>query len=199
MNLACYDCVNDYNNEKLNLFDKDGENYISTINNDYDKNFRDAYYIAIGKERNNIYKMNAVINSQGFQILGVDSASSKNTLKDIKAIEIVFGSVQTTDKNENILSYKVKVGNDYLNDAVYSISSNASENQTMVVEVKPDIDSASKVSKGSLYFEVQQENSTTIKKGETNTEQSYASQDEYRNAKNDILKSYIKSIRVIYK
>ena len=153
--------------------------------------------IAIGKERNNIYKMNAVVNSQGFEILS--SGASKKNLKEIKALEVVFGSVKTTDKNENILSYKVKVGNDYLNDSVYSISSNSSENQTMTIEVKPDINSASSVSEGSLYFEVQQENSTTVKKGETESTSTYASPEEYRNAKSEILKSYIESIRVIYK
>lgn len=197
MNLACYDCINDYNNEKMSLFDPDDPNYISTINGTFDQNFRDAYYIAIGKERNNIYKMNAVVNSQGFEILS--SGASKKNLKEIKALEVVFGSVKTTDKNENILSYKVKVGNDYLNDSVYSISSNSSENQTMTIEVKPDINSASSVSEGSLYFEVQQENSTTVKKGETESTSTYASPEEYRNAKSLILKSYIESIRVIYK
>lgn len=197
MNLACYDCINDYNNEKMSLFDPDDPNYISTINGTFDQNFRDAYYIAIGKERNNIYKMNAVVNSQGFEILS--SGASKKNLKEIKALEVVFGSVKTTDKNENILSYKVKVGNDYLNDSVYSISSNSSENQTMTIEVKPDINSASSVSEGSLYFEVQQENSTTVKKGETESTTTYASPEEYRNAKSLILKSYIESIRVIYK
>ncbi len=197
MNLACYDCINDYNNEKMSLFDPDDPNYISTINNTYDYKFTEAYYIAIGKERNNIYKMNAVINSQGFEI--ISSGASKKNLKEIKALEVVFGSVKTTDKNENILSYKVKVGNDYLNDAVYSISSNSSENQTMTIEVKPDISSSSTVSKGSLYFEVQQENSTTVKKGEAESTTTYASPEEYRNAKNEILKSYIESIRVIYK
>lgn len=197
MNLACYDCINDYNNEKMSLFDPDDPNYISTINGTFDENFRDAYYIAIGKERNNIYKMNAVVNSQGFEILS--SGASKKNLKEIKALEVVFGSVKTTDKNETILSYKVKVGNDYLNDSVYSISSNSSENQTMTIEVKPDINSASSVSEDSLYFEVQQENSTTVKKGETESTTTYASPEEYRNAKSEILKSYIESIRVIYK
>ena len=123
MNLACYDCINDYNNEKMSLFNPDDPNYISTINGTFDENFRDAYYIAIGKERNNIYKMNAIVNSQGFEILS--SGASKKNLKEIKALEVVFGSVKTTDKNETILSYKVKVGNDYLNDSVYSISSNS--------------------------------------------------------------------------
>ena len=110
-----------------NVFDTYDENHISKIEPTYASKFREAYYIAIGKERNNIYKMNAVINSQGFEILGESNTTSKKTLKEIKAIEVVFGSVVTTDKNENILSYKVKVGNYYLNDAVYSISSNSSK------------------------------------------------------------------------
>ena len=42
--------------------------------------------------------MNAVINSQGFEI--ISSGASKKNLKEIKALEVVFGSVKTTDKNE---------------------------------------------------------------------------------------------------
>ena len=87
MNLACYDCINDHNNEIINIFDPSAENYKEA------PGLTKTYYIAIGKERNNIYKMNAFVNSQGYEIL---SGAVRNHDQEImvKAFEIAGYTVE---------------------------------------------------------------------------------------------------------
>lgn len=198
-NLACYDCVNDGNYNTTNIFDE--------TNSDYTRfaNLRRAYYIAVAKERNDIYKMNAVENSEGYEIIyenrvgegtELDSNYSKLPLSDIKAIEVVIGTVKTTDRNETTLSYRPYVGtNSYLNDTIYSMASNSTKEYTMYIEVDPNEfgNSTDKVSKNKLHFDIQAENSTSVLKDDTLPE------GDYKQQKDAVLKASIKYIRVIYK
>lgn len=198
-NLACYDCINDGNYDNVNIFD--------TSNAEYNKfeNLRRIFYISVAKERNNIYKMNAVDNSEGYEIIfekkvgdgsGLTQKDSTLPLEKIKAIEVVIGTVKTTDRNETTLSYKPYVGDKkYLNDTVYSMSSNSTKEYTMYIEVDPNKNSIpvnSKISKDNLHFEIQAENSTSYAEGITET-------GNYKTDKDAVLKNSIKYIRVIYK
>ena len=198
-NLACYDCVNDGNYNTTNIFDETNPDYTRFAN------LRRAYYIAVAKERNDIYKMNAVENSEGYEIIyenrvgegtELDSNYSKLPLSDIKAIEVVIGTVKTTDRNETTLSYRPYVGtNSYLSDTIYSMASNSTKEYTMYIEVDPNEfgNSNDKVSKNKLHFDIQAENSTSVLKDDTLPE------GDYKQQKDAVLKASIKYIRVIYK
>ena len=207
MNLACYDCINDHNNEIINIFDPSAENYKEA------PGLTKTYYIAIGKERNNIYKMNAFVNSQGYEILSGASDTSSKGLNQIKAIEVVVGTVKSLDLNETILTYKPYVKNGAnlidITDSVYSFPANSLENHTLTIEVKPDLTSTKVVGKNLLFFDIQQDQASTVFKnsgtkdpGSGDIAPAYGSvsgmsdEDILEDA---ILKSYIKSIRVIYK
>lgn len=199
-NLACYDCINDGNYDNINIFDE--------TNVDYSKfsNLRKAFYIAVAKERNNVYKMNAVDNSEGYEIIyennvgdGTELIKKDSTLNlgKIKAIEVVIGTVKTTDRNETTLSYKVYAGaNNYLNDNVYSMASNSKKEYTMHIDVDPNMISSTdptKISKDNLHFDIQAENSTSVLKDDSLPAGTYKQQ------KDLVLKASIKYIRVIYK
>lgn len=140
-NLACYDCINDGNYEKNNIFDIMLSNY-----DDY-ANLRRAFYIGVGKERNNLYKMNAIKNSQGYEVIYdttniaeiIDNTSSKS-LQNIKEIEIVFGEISLTGgdttikftitDNDNKEFGTLEVGN---------LSLNQTTNQTRIFKIKRDL------------------------------------------------------------
>ena len=207
MNLACYDCINDHNNEIINIFDPSAENYKEA------PGLTKAYYIAIGKERNNIYKMNSFVNSQGYKILSGDSDTSIRGLNQIKAIEVVVGTVKSLDLNETILTYKPYIKNGAnlidITDSVYSFPANSLENHTLTIEVKPDLSSTKVVSKNLLFFDIQQDQASTVFKNQNSKVPgagqigpAYGSitgvsdEDMLEDA---ILKSYIESIRIIYK
>ena len=181
-NLACYDCINDSNYEHNAIFDNSDANY---ANYGY---LRKAYYIAVGKERNNVYKMNAVEDSNGYEIIynkyggNTYTGTSKLKLDKIKSIEIVFGTVPATDINETVLNYKVSLnGVGQLKDgAIYSIPTNSTKEYTWKVEVDPTKTSTKGVEFGDFVFENQANPST----GPEN---------------NVKFKECIKFIRVIYK
>lgn len=206
MNLACYDCINDYNNEKIDIFDRDGDKFSDYLE------LRNAYYIALGKERNNIYKMNAFVNSQGYEMLynkDADIVSERNSLFDlnhIKAIEIIVEELKATDANESsiVISPKLKDGANLINltDSTYSVSPNSTVNQTIYIDVKPNINSTKHVSFGNLFIELTQEQSTLVydNMSENKTDPTLPPTiADYKALKNDIFKSYIRSVRIIYK
>lgn len=177
-NLACYECINDGNYEHQNIFTSTGGAKDFT-------NLRKAYYIAVGKSRNNIYKMNAVENSQGFEIIwdttkGIAKGSSTLPLGSVKAIEIGIGKIDTSDRNETTASYTVGINGTTLNESTYTIPTNSTRLYTIVVEVDPNksgLSYSSTISKGSLKFTNLSDISTT-----TNTPE-----------------DVIKYVRIIYK
>ncbi len=103
-NLACYDCINDGNYVNTNIFDiSDTTNYPKY------KNLRKAYYLSIGKERNNLYKMNAITSSEGYEIiydinsgLAATGNASSLPISKIKKVEIVLGTIKTRNIRENL-------------------------------------------------------------------------------------------------
>jgi hypothetical protein len=150
-NFACYRCVNDRNYQETNIFDSTLANYSEYAN------LRKAYYIGVGKERNNIYKMNAVDKSEGYEIIYdydtdnvvnanyVNKASSLD-LKNVRAIEIIVGSITTTDRNETTATYTVSVNGVTVNDVQYSLTTNSSVYYTILAEVDPNKATSQKIS-----------------------------------------------------
>ena len=141
-NLACYECINDGNYDNLKIFEKSGGGYIS----DY-ANLRKAYHIGVGKVRNNLYKMNAVENSQGYEVV-YDGAVIKSTstygLGKIKSIEVVLKTIKTRDSEENVLNYTVKASGQSVNSTIFTIVPNVTTMTTLKIDVDQNIDDVNK-------------------------------------------------------
>ena len=156
--------------------------------------------------------MNAFVNSQGYEMLyNIDAGivSERNSLFDlnhIKAIEIIVEELKATDANESsiVISPKLKDGANLINltDSTYSVSPNSTVNQTIYIDVKPNINSTKHVSFDNLFIELTQEQSTLVyenmSENKTNPTLPPTIAD-YKALKNDIFKSYIRSVRIIYK
>lgn len=127
-NYACYDCINDGNYFNINVFNKD-----DTINYNKYKNLRKAYYMAVGKERNDTYKMNAVVNSQGYEVLKSDAAQVSSLGADkIKAIELSIGTIysQNSTINSAIYTFNYSSATNLSNDNYTIATNNTSNNAT---------------------------------------------------------------------
>ncbi len=201
-NLACYDCINDGNYMNTNIFD-------DTNTTDYSKyrNLRKAYYIALGKEKNNLYKMNAISKSEGYEIiynnndsnLSNSSNQSSKPISEIKEIEIVLGTIKTRNIREN-LRYKYTFnGKEIVQVTPNSITSN----QTMLTTVVLTIDSNT--------FNTPNDNNFKISLSNLGIENLLPTETTYLNAPNEDPSAYggnkaktifnhaVKYIRVIYK
>ncbi len=204
-NYACYDCINDRNyfnrdtngdnilDAQINIFDTTDTEY-----NNY-KNLRKAYYMGVGKERNDTYKMNAVSNSQGYEILRCDtpgggpSSALGGSLgaNKIKAIEIAIGTIYSQNASIRSAIYTFNYSSDATNlsNDTYSIATNNSSNnstQSVNITVIPG-----KIS-GTTKFNISNlhpicENANDI-----------LSPNDGKNAEQQFL-SAIKYIRIIYK
>lgn len=200
-NLACYDCINDGNYKGTDIFD--------TLNFDNYKNFknlRKAYYIGVGKSRNNLYKMNAIDNSEGYEII-YDSTKKEDTinvtssleLKDIKAIEIVLDTIKTHDAEENVLNYQVSTTDPIiLNSTVYTVVPNIATTTTLRVNVDPIIDSHAKITKSELVFDNLFPQSTAYS-DDADGNDKYQEITDFKQKSTEIVKDSIKLIRVIYR
>ena len=201
-NLACYDCINDGNYIGCDIFNPDGDDFGSY--GDYE-NLRRAYYIGVGKARNNIYKMNAIENSEGYEIIydntvvgrtvgGLSTSSSRN-LGEIKAIEIVLDTIKTHDSEENVLNYKISTTDgDVLNDTVYTVVPNVATCTTLKVEVNPEINRNLPISVNKLVFTNMFDQSTAY----------YEYKDASQNIititdSTEVVKKSIKFVKVIYR
>lgn len=167
-----------------------------------------AYYIGVGKCRNNLYKMNAIDTPQGYEIIYNDAPAPASIamqaslpISKIKAIEIVVGTIKTTNPQETVLQYRVGLGNgdeaNRFTDELYSISSNVVVENTIVVRLDPNKTSSQSTSilEGgalNLYFETQAENSTAYYE-DPNTS------DSTKDSQNNVFKDAIKYVRIIYK
>lgn len=192
-NYACYECINDGNYEVNNVFPSG------------DATLKKAYYIGVGKCKNNLYKMNAIDIPQGYEIIyNEDTApagitrSASLPISKIKAIEVVVGTIKTTNPQETVLQYRVGLGNaaNLFTDELYSISSNVVVENTIVVRLDPNktaSQSTSILEGGSLnlYFETQAENSTAYTDNYTGNET--------KDEQNKVFKDAIKYVRIIYK
>ena len=102
-NIACYDCIISGNYEsprKIDGEDKTGYYHTFVYKDLSDKQLK-AYMIAIGKERQSLYRTNAIVNTQGTQVEDfINLACTTNSIeidlpsgiqyKDIKSVEVVI-------------------------------------------------------------------------------------------------------------
>lgn len=152
-NYACYDCINDGNyfnrdtdgdniqDAQINIFDTTDTEY-----NNY-KNLRKSYYMSVGKERNDTYKMNAVSNSQGYEILRCDTpgmgqssaVGSSLGINKIKAIEISIGTIYSQNASIRSAIYTFDYSSDATNlsnDSYSVATNNSSNNSTQSLNIK---------------------------------------------------------------
>ena len=199
-NVACYECINDGNYKRSRVFDTiDGLNY------DEFENLRKAYYIGVGKARNNLYKMNAIVNSEGYEVLyakGVSDylnfKSSSKKLNEIKAIEIVLDTIKTHDAEENVLNYKVWCSTESLNDTVYTVVPNVATKTTLRVNVDPNkLSDTLEISEGNLKFENLFPQSTAYSADESGNDK-YQGEDFFSKS-TKIVTDSIRYVRVIYR
>lgn len=194
-NYACYDCINDGNYEKTAVLDTiNYDNYTNQF-----PNLRKAYYIGVGKARNDLYKMNAVENSEGYEII-TDASASKLDLSKIKAIEIVLDTIKTHDAEENVLNYKVSTtGSIALNSTTYTVVPNVATTTTLRVNVDPTITSNDKVSISSLVFENIFDQSTAYSADPATGEDKYQGETDFKKKSTYIVRDSIKLLRIIYR
>lgn len=198
-NLACYECINDGNYKGADIFETGGDE-------DTKYAMRKAYYIGVAKERNDVYKMNAVTKSEGYEILYFDGRESmtnptyintKETtslldMKQIKAIELVFGAVTTERRDEASLTFKVNYNGSPLKtqtgsseSILYSIPTNTTNRYTWNVEVDSHINDPNLFNLGNMIFDlVNADTSSFVSAGENPSTK---------------LKNSIVAIRIIYK
>lgn len=154
-NFACYDCINDgnyfnydstgngKNDAQINIFDKSNDNYSIY------KNLRKAYYMGVAKERNDTYKMNAIVNSQGYEVLLCNDkdgnpGTPKNSslgMDKIKAIELSVGTIYSQNASIRTAIYSFGYGSaDNISNDSYSIATNNSSNnstQSLKISIVP--------------------------------------------------------------
>ena len=140
-NLACYDCINDGNYENKNIFEKDLSN--SYIYNN--PNLRKAYYMGVGSKRNDLYKMNAIEISQGYEIIcrepptDLVNAKSSLNISEIKSLEIVLGKIKS--RNSIPLRYEYFLDGVHITEnfvSIPSINPNSSKNTTLIINLDPN-------------------------------------------------------------
>ncbi len=191
-NYACYDCINDGNYVVNDIFKNAQAPLIK------------AYYIGIGKARNNLYKMNAIEIPQGYEII-YDKNKINNTaslaLNKVKAIEIVTGTIKTTNSQEPVLQYRVgfKNATNLLTNEIYSISSNVTVDNTITVRLDQNLTTAQSTEKIdganiNLYFVNQADSSTAYCEVNGTTIDSSTP-----DSASEVFRNSIKYIRIIYK
>lgn len=212
-NYACYKCINDTNYVKKEIF---------KLSDAKAKALQRAYYIGIGKARNNLYKMNAIAESEGYEIVyctentGSSTGRASVDLKKVKAIEFVFGTVYFTDLNEANVRfevYKDPTRTEKLHKGDYTISQTANTT-TVEVKILPYLDetlnfgiSSSADLNTSMYFHNLAENSTVSPDGivvtDLNTllhnKATKAPKAETPAEPGDVYTDALKYIKVIYK
>lgn len=152
-NYACYDCINDGNyfnydsngngrmDAQVNIFKKDSGSYEGTY-----ANLRRAYYIGVAKERNDTYKMNAILESQGYEVLRMDDTNgswlfdeteSTLSVSNIKSIEISIGTIYSQNDSIRNAIFSFGYGSaDNLSNDTYSIATNnTSNNNTQSIRI----------------------------------------------------------------
>ena len=140
-NLACYYCINDgnYSGIEGGIFKKTATSY------EYVPLVK-AYYIAIAKERNNLYKPNAVSVPQGYEVLYDNSprsghsdhnATSEKGLDKIDYIEIIFKDIKfdNLDIQTVSLEFDPSIGGFDTN----VLNTNDTRNQTRLLYINNNI------------------------------------------------------------
>lgn len=209
-NLACYECINDGNYSGTDIFTiKEGGDFGYSDELENKKTLlRKAFYIGVAKERNDVYKMNAVKNSEGYEILFFDgkvnlseSIRDKTTnsllgMDKIKQIEVTFGAVNTDRRDEASLTFAPQYGGRNLRNQfgttdsiLYSIPTNTTNKYTWNIEVDPEINVTTKFSLNQLIFNLQNASASSfVPQG-----------DNIISRASEKLKGSIVAIRIIYK
>ncbi len=121
-NLVCYTCGID-------------GNYISVDDENLAKR-KKTYYISVGAQREGLYKMNAVKENEGFEIIyDLNTDISKTSLKEIKyikRIEITFGNIPTADWQDTTVNLKFSSTSAFPQ-TTYVLNTNQSKEQTLTV------------------------------------------------------------------
>lgn len=221
-NYACYDCINDGNyfnydsdgdgnyDAQINIFDITNLN--SDVYNSY-CNLRKAYYIAVGKERNDTYKMNAFTNSQGYEIIKTGTNTSGNfenaslPVSRIKAIEISIGTIYSENASISTAIYRFGYNDssntqDDISGDTYSVATNNSSNnstQTITINVIPGkLSGNNEFSIDAFKSKISCENAEDIIKTTYTTDDAGNTNAISINAVGQF-KSAIKYVRIIYK
>ena len=205
-NYACYDCINDGNyfnydttgdghaDAQVNIFDT-----TDTAHASY-SNLRKAYYIGVAKERNDTYKMNAVINSQGYEILKYSKADSARGsslgIDRIESIEIAIGTIYSQNASIRSVLYTFDYGGaTNLSNDNYSVATNNSSNnstQSLKISVVPGkLTGTGNFSIGNLKPVCQDSEGNSFENEVINPNNGENAVEQFKNA--------IKYIRVIYK
>ena len=156
-NLSCYRCVTDGNYSEIDIFDdSDMVEY-----NKY-PTLRKAFYIGVGKIRNNVYKMTSFITSDGYEViydirdtnLSSTTRTSKLNMQYIKAVELVFGQLESDDRTENAVTFSIGIGANLFNDYTYTIPLFRTTPHTESVQIDPNrfVGSSEHVMVNNLHF-----------------------------------------------
>lgn len=126
-NMACYTCGIDGNYEPKTTDASGSTRYGS------------AYYMGIGAQRQNLYKMNAVVTNEGIETIEATGASNRG-MKEIKKIEVTFGHILCADYTQNVVGFKIN--NAHFVDQTYVLNTNQTKEQTITIIVRGTSDTA---------------------------------------------------------
>lgn len=141
-NYACYDCINDGNYIENNIFREGADSEETTKL----KNLQKAYYMGVGKERNDVYKMNAVADPQCYETIYIkDSFNNPSSLalKNVRKIYVTISPLKfTSGTPEPIINYTLKIRGtnikDSNNNTEYAIYYNETTS-TFEIDVDPTV------------------------------------------------------------
>ena len=149
-NLACYTCINTNNYEskfqpKTNTdYYKNGKKYTSyydRIDSLDDGDKKKAGYIGLAKERQAIYKTNALPVSQGYQVINNDGISNDGNytynfsqkLQNVQKLQITFANTKSAGEVEGLIKEPVLRLQVKLNDNNGEISLNLDQKKEQTV------------------------------------------------------------------
>lgn len=120
-NYACYKCIVNSNYLK-NYYN--GTEMVDTYSNKLDINSLEIpkqrlYYTAVGYERQNIYKSNAIVNSEGLEVFDIGNTLHTNTsdctitngssrpINEIKQIKVIISNVKTANNTTPVAEFNL--------------------------------------------------------------------------------------------
>ena len=181
-NMGCYRCAITSNYEK-DVYDESG-NIVRGYSDDIKISLlspvkQKAYFVAVAKERQNLYKTNALTDSNGYEIyyngegavnfpaestptaVRINTGNSKRSLSDIREIEITLRDLQCTNESEATVNFRL-----VLNDNIeidYNTVMNLAQSTPQTIVIPVHVTSASKCRSVSLK-KVDLDDAVTCKK-----------------------------------
>lgn len=153
-NNGCYRCAITSNYEK-DVYDQAG-NVVRGYSDDIKLSLlppikQKAYYVAVGKERQNLYKTNALTDSNGYETFFdgegsvefadgdptvlIASNSSKRNLPDIRQMEITLKDLQCVNRNEATVNFRLVLNGRHEIDYNIVMNLGQSTPQTAVIPI----------------------------------------------------------------